>query len=161
MKSNHKNFVQLLVYIHILRWCTLHTTSNYFWQITGCLLKKKYSTLIIHFVTRTAMYTRRHFRENVATVEEQWVYICSHNYPAHTANAPYNIVICVLSGSTIFSTLSLTQNKFWENVFEHKVIFWYSLQLLSAAFLSLRRSERNIVNVHRSSCKVPAILVKF
>ena len=41
-------------------------------------------------------------------------------------------------------------------------MFRFSLQLLSETFLILRRTERDIIqNVYRSSCKVPAILVRF
>jgi hypothetical protein len=41
-------------------------------------------------------------------------------------------------------------------------VFWFPLQLLSETFLILRRIQRDIIiNVHRSSCKVPVILVRF
>jgi hypothetical protein len=43
-----------------------------------------------------------------------------------------------------------------------KVLFWFTLELLSETFLILRRIQRDmIINVHRSSCKVPAILVRL
>ena len=51
-----------------------------------------------------------------------WVCFCSLNYPAPTAHAPYYIVICGLSGSTIFfSTLSHKRHDFMEKVTEHKM----------------------------------------
>jgi hypothetical protein len=37
-------------------------------------------------------------------------------------------------------------------------VFWVSVQLLSETFLILRRTQRDIINVHRSSCKVPLLL---
>jgi len=41
-------------------------------------------------------------------------------------------------------------------------VFWFSLQLLFQTFLILRRTERDaITEVHRSSYKVPVILVAF
>jgi hypothetical protein len=41
-------------------------------------------------------------------------------------------------------------------------VFWFSLQLLSKTFLILRRIRRDIIiNVHRSSCKVPLLLSDF
>jgi len=41
-------------------------------------------------------------------------------------------------------------------------VFWFSLQLLSEIFLILGRIQEDIIiNVHRSSCKVHVILVKF
>ena len=49
-----------------------------------------------------------------------------------------------------------------ENVFEHKVCLFFSLQFLSEIFLILRRIQQDIViNVHRSLFKVPVILVGF
>jgi len=43
-----------------------------------------------------------------------------------------------------------------------KVLFSFALQLLSEIFLILRRIQRDmIISVHRSSCKVPAILVRL
>ena len=40
-------------------------------------------------------------------------------------------------------------------------MFWFSLQRLSEKFLVLRRTERDsIINVHRSSCKVPVTFCK-
>jgi hypothetical protein len=40
-------------------------------------------------------------------------------------------------------------------------VFWFSPQIVSEIFLILRRIERDIINVHKYSCKVPVILVKF
>jgi hypothetical protein len=43
-----------------------------------------------------------------------------------------------------------------------KCVFWFSLQLLSATFLTFNRILWDIIiNLHRSSCKVPITLVKF
>ena len=43
-----------------------------------------------------------------------------------------------------------------------KHVFWFSLQLLSETFLILRRIQRDIIiNVHRSSCKMPVFLLDF
>jgi hypothetical protein len=60
-----------------------------------------------------------------------------------------------------FSTLSHKRHDFRKNVIEHKM-FLFSLQLLSGTFLIIRRLERHItINVHRSSCKISVILVRF
>jgi hypothetical protein len=40
-------------------------------------------------------------------------------------------------------------------------VFWFSLQRLSQTSLILRRVQWRIINAHRSSCKVPVILVTF
>jgi hypothetical protein len=43
-----------------------------------------------------------------------------------------------------------------------KCVFWFSAQLLSETFLILRRTWGDtVINVKRSSCKVPVILVRF
>jgi len=47
-------------------------------------------------------------------------------------------------------------------VVEHKMCLLTSLQHLSENFVILRRTERDaIISIHRSSCKVPVILVRF
>jgi hypothetical protein len=62
-----------------------------------------------------------------------------------------------------FSTLSHKRHDFQEKkkLFNMKCVFWFSLQLLSETFLILRKIQRDIINVHRSSPKVPVILVRF
>jgi hypothetical protein len=43
-----------------------------------------------------------------------------------------------------------------------KCVFWFSLQLLPETFFILRRIQRDFsINLHRSSCKVPVIVVRF
>jgi hypothetical protein len=45
-----------------------------------------------------------------------------------------------------------------KKVLNIKCLFWFSVQLLSETFLILRRIKRNIIiNVPRSSCKVPVV----
>jgi hypothetical protein len=62
-----------------------------------------------------------------------------------------------------FSTLSHKRHDFrGKKVLNIKCVFWFSLQLLSETFLILRRIQRDIIiNVHRSSCKVPLLLWDF
>jgi len=53
-----------------------------------------------------------------------------------------------------FCTLFHRRHDFREKVTEHKIVFWFSLQLLSQTVFILRRTERDTVtNVHGSSCK--------
>jgi hypothetical protein len=61
-----------------------------------------------------------------------------------------------------FLTLSHKQHDFRKKLFNTKYLFSYSLQIVSETFLILRRVDRDIIiNVHRSSCKVPVILLRF
>ena len=51
---------------------------------------------------------------------------------------------------------------FRHNLSNTKRVFTFSLQLLSETFLILRKSGQDIIiYLHRSSCKVPIILVRF
>jgi hypothetical protein len=55
----------------------------------------------------------------------------------------------------------LKRHSFRKNVIWHKIVFWVSLQLLSAALLILIRIQRDIItNVRTSSCKVPVIFFR-
>jgi hypothetical protein len=85
------------------------------------------------------------------------------SYPASNAHAPYYIVICGLSGITIYFHIISKMVRFsgGEELFNIKWVFYFSLWLLSAAFLILRRIQRCITNVRTSSCEVPVILVRF
>ena len=104
---------------------------------------------------------------------------CSHRYSGKAISNTYSeyvslalviqhamcmrhILICCLSGSTIFPTFPHQRHCFIKNVTEYKMCVWFSLQLLSETFLILRRNERDMIkNVHISSFEVPVILVRF
>ena len=62
-----------------------------------------------------------------------------------------------------FSTLSHNGTIFKKKkLLKLKCVFWFSLQFLSQIFLILGRIQEDIIiNVQRSSCKVPVILVMF
>jgi hypothetical protein len=90
--------------------------------------------------------------------------VCSLSYQACEGHAPYYIVICPLSGSTIFSTLShsLTAPFSWEkNVTEHKMCALTFTPTFAETFLILGRIQRDIIKVNMSSCEVPVILAGF
>ena len=56
--------------------------------------------------------------------------MCSRSYPACKAHAPYYIVICGLSGSTIFFDIISYTVGFLENkLLNIKCVFGFSLQL--------------------------------
>ena len=74
-----------------------------------------------------------------------------------------HIVICGLSGSTIFSTLPHKLQHFRKKkVLNIKCVFWVSLQLLSETFLIVERTERDMIkHLCWSSCKVPVVIERF
>jgi hypothetical protein len=49
---------------------------------------------------------------------------------------------------------------FGKKVIEQKCMFWFSLHILFETLLIIRRLQRDIINVHSSSCKVTVILVR-
>ena len=74
-----------------------------------------------------------------------------------------HIAICVLPGLQYFSTYlingTISEKKKLMNT---EYVIWFSVQLLSEKFLTLRRTEGNsIKSAHRSACKVPVILARF
>jgi hypothetical protein len=106
--------------------------------------------------------TLRSIRATIVAVGKKWasymlsVYICSLRYPARNEHAPYchvcpalpyNSFPHYLKNGMIFEKKKLLNTKF---------VFWFSLQLLSEAFLILRRNDRDMIkNVYWFSCKYP------
>jgi hypothetical protein len=90
------------------------------------------------------------------------VCVCGLSYPARKAHAPCYIILCELSVCIIFFhsiswTARSSKKKYWT-----WSVFWFFLQILSETFLILRRTKRDIIiNVHRSSCKVPLFVWDF
>ena len=84
-------------------------------------------------------------------------------YPLCNAHALYCIFICGLSGSTTFLSHHLINGTIlWKKLLNIKYVFLIYLQLMSETFIILRIIQRDIIiNVRRSSCKVPVILVRL
>ena len=62
----------------------------------------------------------------------------------------------------IFPYYLINGTIFGKELLNIKRVFWFPVQLLSVTFLILRRIQRDIViNVHRSSCEVPVIVIRF
>jgi hypothetical protein len=122
---------------------------------------KKDSNILL--TTRQTMY----FRATIVVVEKQKYYLnsmclCSLRYPACKAHAQYYTIICRLSMSTVFSHIISWTADVQKTLLNKKCVFWFSLQILTKAFLILRRTEGYIViNVHRSSCKVLVIFFRL
>jgi hypothetical protein len=78
-------------------------------------------------------------------------------------HALYDIDICGLSGSTtLFYIISSTARFLEKNSLNIKCVFWFSPQLLSETFLTLRRVRRDTaINAQGSSRKVPLFLSDF
>ena len=89
------------------------------------------------------------------------LYFCL-NYPECSAHAPYCIVICGLSGGTVFFSLCPKRLDFrGKKVIEHTMgVLIISPTFFFLTFLIVRRIPFTL-NVGRSSCEEPAILVKF
>jgi hypothetical protein len=86
------------------------------------------------------------------------VCVCSLGHPTWKAHALCYIVIFGLSGCTTIFHFIFGKKLLNVNVCFY---FWFSPQLLSETFLILGRTVRDIINVHRSLCKVPVVLVIF
>jgi len=78
-----------------------------------------------------------------------WVCFCSFTYPACKAHASYCIVLCGLTGSTIFfHIISQTARFSGKKMLIIKCVFWFSLQLLSETFPVLKRNEQDIIYIY-------------
>ena len=76
-----------------------------------------------------------------------------------------------------FTLLSHKRQDIREKIIEYKIVFWFSLQVLSEIFFILRRTETDMIisvywsydhitlsssqNIYWSSCNIPAIFVTF
>jgi hypothetical protein len=90
-------------------------------------------------------------------------YLCL-SYPACKSHLSYVVLfaICGLSGSTILFALSHKLHKFWIRVIEYKMcVLIFSTTLVWSISHPTNHSARYCHSVHKSSCKVPVILVRF
>ena len=91
--------------------------------------------------------------------------VCSLNYSADNAHAPYYVVVWVLSNSIhIFPQYIIKGNILGGREWTWDV-FWFSVQFLPEIFFILRSTKRDIINtntnVHRSSSTAPSFLSSF
>jgi hypothetical protein len=131
--------------------------------------------------------TLKHIHEIIVAVEKQWVLhisvyvcvfvdalvrgrlgvcvrvrVCSFTYQASNVYVP---CYSVISGRSIYHHIRhflINGTIFRKKLLDIKCVFWFSLQFLSKWLLILRIIQRDIViNVKKSSCKVPLILARF
>ena len=99
--------------------------------------------------------------QNARWNSENYKCVCLYScpsYPACKRHAPYYIVNCVLSESTLYFTLSHERH----NRVEHEICVLIFSTTIFWKFLILRRLQRDIIiNVDRSLCKVNVILFRF
>jgi hypothetical protein len=87
--------------------------------------------------------------------------VCSLYYPACKAHAPCYIIMCPVLLCHIFPRYFINGMIFEKKLLIIKCVVEFSLHILPEIFRILRTIKRDIINAHRSSCKVPFILVIF
>jgi hypothetical protein len=95
-------------------------------------------------------------------MNEFWTCLCSFIFIQHKKcmrRIILSSVVCPVLPYT--STLSHKRRDVWENVLNIRYVFWFFLQRFSETFICVRTQRDTTINVHRSSCKVPFILVRF
>jgi hypothetical protein len=91
------------------------------------------------------------------------LHILSLSYPACKAHAPYYVALWPVWLHHIFPHYLISDTIFGKKFFiEHKMYVLIVCTNLCETFLILRRIQRDTIkSVNRSSCKVPAILVRL
>jgi hypothetical protein len=124
---------------------------------------------LFQYLTRQAMYiehnTEAYLRNNCChgkaksiTYSESESVALFSQHAMHISHIILPSVACPVP--PYLSTLSHKWYDLWKQVTEHKCLFGFSLQLLSATFLILWRMQWDIIiNVHMPWCKVPIFLV--
>jgi hypothetical protein len=141
-------------------------------HILICLLSvHTFSALSIWCVTSHVIYvksniearSRNHFCSGKA-ISIKFECVCSLRYPECKL-----LLFCVVlysrlrSGSLyhIFPHYLINGAIIGTKFIELKMCFDFLLQLLSETFIIVRRSQRDIINVYRSSCKLPVAFSRF
>ena len=112
--------------------------------------------------------TLSHVCVTSVALEKQWVLhmmsVCLYSCPSYLACKLHLFSICGLLAALCFSTLSQENCTVFVKkiIIEIKCALWFSVQVLLEKVHILRRIQQDmIINLHRSLCKVPIILVRF
>jgi hypothetical protein len=94
-----------------------------------------------------------------------WVCVCSLSYPACKWHNFCAVLCRHMWPARLYSIIRhhLVNNiSFGKKVLDIRCVLWFYPQIFSENFLILRQTQLDsIINVQKSSCKVPVIIVKF
>jgi len=137
-------------------------TLSFFIKSGHCSLNNNMNKTIYHKVTL------RSVRVTIVAVEKQQYYIpsacvCSLRYHAREAHTPYYIVICGLSGPTIFfNSSSQTAQISWIALLNIKCVLWFFLRLSFETFLILHELGEILSQMYIDlQVKFPLVLSGF
>jgi hypothetical protein len=152
-----------------------HTHFNYFYKINilsqPVTVHFQFKFFLFHMLnrnsgrTRHAMYTYPLLPMKGKKDSILQVCVCILVWVISRTNHNLSVLYLLPSLSCLalphFSTPSHKWHMFRKNLLGIKCVFWVSLQLFSQIYLILRRIQEDIINWHRSTCKVPIITVRF
>ena len=106
--------------------------------------KKQHRQCTVHIMQNWVAFLQQLLLGESSKYYILWVCVCSLRYPAWNARAP--IVMWAPQFYKIFPHLinsTILRKK--KKLLNTKFVFWFSLQLVSATFLNLRRTEPDMV----------------
>jgi len=115
----------------------------------------------VHCATLRVADSNRTLRSGLIAKHNVLVFVCVCilRYPACNAHAPY----CHLWPARLYSIFPhylINGTILGKKLLNTKCVFWFSVQLLSATFLILRRIKRDMIRtVYRSACRVQLLLL--
>jgi len=117
------------------------------------------------FPRNTAALSRYHCYSAEAINSNECVSVFLCYLPTYKWHLPAHAPWCRLRPAPLYNNFPncrINETIFEKTLQNIKSVFWFSLQIMSGTFLILRRTQWDIIiNIHRSSCKVPFSLVRF
>ena len=109
------NFCVVLCIVYFVSFCVLFVCICVLYYCHQMATQLQLTNISYHITTLSVESTKHYiFR----------VCVCSLSYPASKMHKPYHIVICDLSGSTTFATLSHQQHDFFSNLNIKRVLIF-------------------------------------